>query len=192
MNRDLPRISDAAWRALEMHPWPGNVRELGNVMERLVIYHAGRDVEVHDLGLPQSIRSSLYPHVAAAPSVVPPAYPTPVPPRSRPGLGGFSSDFTPLSSANIEVAPPSSASQTDVGDGIGAPHSRPRLDSDSIAAGALSLELPEGGTTFDELEREILIQVLSRAENNQSRAARSLGMSESTFRSRMKRLGLKG
>ena len=51
---------------------------------------------------------------------------------------------------------------------------------------------PEGGTTFDDLEREILAQVLARADNNQSRAARSLGMSESTFRSRMKRLGLKG
>ena len=58
--------------------------------------------------------------------------------------------------------------------------------------GPLSLDLPEGGTTFDDLEREILAQVLSRADNNQSRAARSLGMSESTFRSRMKRLGLKG
>jgi len=52
--------------------------------------------------------------------------------------------------------------------------------------------MPEGGTTFDDLEREILAKVLARAENNQSRAARSLGMSESTFRSRMKRLGLKG
>ena len=39
---------------------------------------------------------------------------------------------------------------------------------------------------------ETLAQVLARADNNQSRAARSLGMSESTFRSRMKRLGLKG
>jgi transcriptional regulator with GAF, ATPase, and Fis domain len=70
--------------------------------------------------------------------------------------------------------------------------SRPRLDVDAIAPGALSLDLPEGGTTFDDLEREILAQVLARADNNQSRAARSLGMSESTFRSRMKRLGLKG
>ena len=66
------------------------------------------------------------------------------------------------------------------------------MDVDGVAAGPLSLELPEGGTTFDELEREILVQVLARADGNQSRAARSLGMSESTFRSRMKRLGLKG
>ena len=74
------------------------------------------------------------------------------------------------------------------------PLSRPRpgIDVDAIAPGPLSLDLPEGGTTFDDLEREILAQVLARADNNQSRAARSLGMSESTFRSRMKRLGLKG
>jgi transcriptional regulator with GAF, ATPase, and Fis domain len=55
----------------------------------------------------------------------------------------------------------------------------------------IRLNVPDAGTTFDELEREILVQVLSRAQGNQSRAARSLGLSESTFRSRMKRLGLK-
>ena len=53
------------------------------------------------------------------------------------------------------------------------------------------LQVPEAGTTFDDLEREILVQVLARADGNQSRAARSLGLSESTLRSRLKRLGLK-
>ncbi len=56
----------------------------------------------------------------------------------------------------------------------------------------IALDIPPGGTTFDELEREILAQVLARADGNQSRAARSLGLSESTLRSRLKRLGLKG
>ncbi len=157
MNRELPRIGEAAWRALEAHPWPGNVRELGNVMERLVIYHAGRDVEPADLGLPTAIRASLFPFSHAG-----------APPSSPPSASAF------------EV-PTSSQSQ-------------PILASpeDAVPPGALSLDLPEGGTTFDDLEREILAQVLARADNNQSRAARSLGMSESTFRSRMKRLGLKG
>ena len=58
-------------------------------------------------------------------------------------------------------------------------------------AGKIILDLPETGTTFVDLEREILAQVLARAEGNQSRAARSLGLSESTLRSRLKRLGLK-
>src|SRR5262249_13056508 len=108
-------------------------------------------------------------------------------PRSRPSVYP-QEGFPPVSSTNIEL-PPSTHALTDLEP---PPMSRPRLDMDAVSPGSLSLELPEGGTTFDDLEREILVQVLVRAENNQSRAARSLGMSESTFRSRMKRLGLKG
>jgi DNA-binding NtrC family response regulator len=170
------------------------------VMERLVIYHAGRDVEPQDLGLPQSLRTSLYPFVPGAPypsmpssatpssgfpsfEVVPRA-PAPAPSGSRAGLIVDGLEFR---GGGFEV-PPASTSQPD----LEPPMSRPRMDVDAIAPGALSLDLPEGGTTFDELEREILVQVLARADNNQSRAARSLGMSESTFRSRLKRLGLMG
>ncbi len=207
MNRDLPRISDNAWRALEGHPWPGNVRELGNVMERLVIYHAGRDVEPQDLGLPQELRASLWPPSAppmasGLGSGIPPAPPSEAMPRVRPPMPTPPDPWdlrTPGPFRPMELlrsAPPSATpdylapnGQLDVEP---APMSRPRMDVDAIPPGALSLDLPEGGTTFDELEREILVQVLARADNNQSRAARSLGMSESTFRSRMKRLGLKG
>ncbi|MBX3213965.1 MAG: sigma 54-interacting transcriptional regulator [Labilithrix sp.] len=202
MNREEPRISETAWRALEGHPWPGNVRELGNVMERLVIYHAGRDVEPQDLGLPQTLRASLFPYVphGAPPSssTPPTGYAPTVDRASRPSVptpaepwdprSGPASTRVGPSSASFDVPSPSH-SQYDLD---APPMSRPRLDVDAIAPGALSLDLPEGGTTFDELEREILVQVLARADNNQSRAARSLGMSESTFRSRMKRLGLKG
>jgi DNA-binding NtrC family response regulator len=166
MNREMPRIGDGAWRALESHPWPGNVRELGNVMERLVIYHAGRDVDAPDLALPQSFRTSLFPP-SSNPHIVPRI---PPPPDSL-------VDLAPTSSARGDSEPPMS---------------RPRMDVDAVSPGQLTLDLPEGGTTFDDLEREILAQVLQRADHNQSRAARSLGMSESTFRSRMKRLGLKG
>jgi two-component system response regulator HupR/HoxA len=145
MNRQMPRLADSAWRALERHSWPGNVRELGNVMERLVIYFSGREVEATDLALaPPPPRSST--------SVIP----------DTPSSAG---QLRPLSSATPE---------------------------DGIPAGQIVLNLPEGGTTFDDLEREILVQVLSRADGNQSRAARSLGLSESTLRSRLKRLGLKG
>ena len=176
MNRELPRLTDASWRTLESHPWPGNVRELGNVMERLVIYHSGRDVEPQDLGLPSTLRPSLFPFAAGARHTPMSGFPAADPPnrQSRP---------------YIPVATPS---QPDSGTMEMAPPSGPRMDIDAIAPGPLSLELPEGGTTFDDLEREILVQVLNRADHNQSRAARSLGMSESTFRSRMKRLGLKG
>ncbi len=198
MNREQPRIGEAAWRALEAHPWPGNVRELGNVMERLVIYHAGREIEPADLGLPQSLRASLFPYNV----------PQPAPsesPRSRPpapswgreqAASSISSSSMPSAAASGPLSERPSGSGGDVppssDDYDQPPMSRPRLDVDAISPGSLSLEMPEGGTTFDDLEREILAQVLARADNNQSRAARSLGMSESTFRSRMKRLGLKG
>jgi transcriptional regulator with GAF, ATPase, and Fis domain len=85
--------------------------------------------------------------------------------------------------AEVSPGPPSSASM-------------PAASSAMAASGpgpwAIVLNLPEAGTTFDDLEREILAQVLTRADGNQSRAARSLGLSESTLRSRLKRLGLKG
>lgn len=139
MNRPVPRLGEAVWQALEAHAWPGNVRELGNTMERLVIYHAGRDVAPSDLALPGQ--------------------------ATRPRAATSVTDDAPRS--------------------LAAP-SRP-----PAAGPSLTLDLPEGGTTFDDLERAILAQVLVRADNNQSRAARTLGMSESTFRSRLKRLGLK-
>ncbi len=131
MKRALPRVSEAAWRTLEEHPWPGNVRELANVLERLVIYQPGQDVEPGDLELGE------------------------LPAREPARVASDSPAVT------------------------------------SVSAGVISLDIPEGGTTFDDLEREILVHVLERKGHNQSRAARLLGMSESTFRSRMKRLGLK-
>jgi two-component system response regulator HydG len=162
MNRELPRLTEAAWRALEAHPWPGNVRELGNVMERLVIYHANEDVGPEGLGLPPLVARPF-----GAPS----------PPTSAPsvGLGGGASGsgrFAALDAADLPPLPPMVAPGGE--DGV-----------------PIMLKVPEAGTTFDDLEREILVQVLSRAQGNQSRAARSLGLSESTFRSRLKRLGLK-
>jgi DNA-binding NtrC family response regulator len=145
MNRAQPRVIDAAWKALEQHAWPGNVRELSNLMERLVIYHAGHEVDVEELGLPV-------------------------------GAGPTSSQVRLGPPADVPPAAPSSVS---LGSGPGNPWS-------------IVLELPDQGTTFDDLEKEILAQVLARAEGNQSRAAPSLGLSESTLRSRLKRLGLKG
>jgi DNA-binding NtrC family response regulator len=158
MNRALPHVTEAAWKALEAHPWPGNVRELGNVMERLVIYTAGQDVAPESLGLPLL-----------------PFAPTPSSMSALPGplLGvsaaGGSGRFDAIDPARL---PPSAAAVLD-------------------EAAVIRLMVPETGTTFDDLEREILVQILSRAQGNQSRAARSLGLSESTFRSRLKRLGLK-
>jgi DNA-binding NtrC family response regulator len=122
-------------------------------MERLAIYHAGREVDVGDLMLPVSAPPALHGQVQMGA------------PMSVRGFGG-----------GIAEAPASVRGGVD----------------GAVPAGSIALSLPEGGTTFDDLEREILVQVLARAEGNQSKAARSLGLSESTLRSRLKRLGLKG
>ncbi len=144
MSRPVPRMSDAAWAALEAHSWPGNVRELSNVMERLAIYHAGREVEIDDLNLPIALGEETTDRMDARSSQYPSR-------RSQP--------------------PPSARGTTDT---------------------SIVLDLPDKGTNFDDLERSILQQVLVRSEGNQSKAARTLGLSESTLRSRLKRLGLKG
>jgi two-component system nitrogen regulation response regulator NtrX len=39
-----PHLTPAALDALARHAWPGNVRELANIVERLVILHAGSEV----------------------------------------------------------------------------------------------------------------------------------------------------
>ncbi|HEX3346104.1 MAG TPA: sigma-54 dependent transcriptional regulator [Polyangiaceae bacterium] len=153
MNRAQPRVIDSAWRALEQHAWPGNVRELSNLMERLVIDHAGHEVDVEELGLPAPLPGSA--------------------PSGTVRLG---------SAAEVPPAPVSSVSLA----------AAPTAGAGTQNPWSIVLEMPEVGTTFDDLEKEILAQVLARAEGNQSRAARSLGLSESTLRSRLKRLGLKG
>ena len=166
MGRVLPRVSDAAWLALENHSWPGNVRELSNVMERLVIYHAGKEVDVADLNLPAQVEIH-----------------DDEPPPSMQGLpGGFASSQRLMSASGHNP----SSSNVRISGMSSSPRSFKAADPATI-----TLRVPETGTTFDDLEREILVQVLSRAEGNQSRAARSLGLSESTLRSRLKRLGLK-
>ncbi|HDQ45201.1 MAG TPA: sigma-54-dependent Fis family transcriptional regulator [bacterium] len=47
--------------------------------------------------------------------------------------------------------------------------------------------LPDGGLSFEELERRLLKQALERARGNQSRAARLLKMSRDTFRYRLEK-----
>jgi DNA-binding NtrC family response regulator len=132
-----------------------------------VIYHAGKEVDAADLNLPAQVEIH-----------------DDEPPPSMQGLpGGFAS------SQRIHAAVGSNPSSGNVR--ISGMASSPRTFK-AADPSVITLRVPETGTTFDDLEREILVQVLQRAEGNQSRAARSLGLSESTLRSRLKRLGLKG
>jgi formate hydrogenlyase transcriptional activator len=61
MHRHPPRVSEAAWRALEASSWPGHVRELENYLERALILSSGEE-----LALPQGLASAPEPSSAAA------------------------------------------------------------------------------------------------------------------------------
>ncbi len=56
-------------------------------------------------------------------------------------------------------------------------------------AGALALELPDSGISFEALERELLQQALRKA-GNISRAARLLGMTRRTFQYRLEKFNI--
>ena len=60
------RLGDGVERALLDYHWPGNVRELQNLMERLVIMHAGATVHVRDL--PAKMRAEANPGIPATDS----------------------------------------------------------------------------------------------------------------------------
>src|SRR6185503_10680726 len=63
----LPRISEAAMRALRSHSWPGNVRELQNVFEHaVVILEPGSVVQPSDIPF---IGDTVANEVADAPDV---------------------------------------------------------------------------------------------------------------------------
>lgn len=47
--REVPLLSDRAWRCLRDYHWPGNVRELENVIQRLVVMTDGDEIDAVDL-----------------------------------------------------------------------------------------------------------------------------------------------
>lgn len=67
------RLDPAARRILLEYAWPGNVRELQNLIERLVILHAGGSVGLDDL--PAKMRAAV------------PSLPVPAPAEPDDGLG---------------------------------------------------------------------------------------------------------
>ena len=117
-----------------VHPWPGNVRELGNVMSASSIDHAGRDVDVQDLGFRVPIRASLFPSVAPprGPAAVLEATRHPLPQRSRPEP--YSSEIAPISGTSLEVPPSSNVAPTSKRRRT---RDRPLLDVDALAGRAL-------------------------------------------------------
>jgi transcriptional regulator with PAS, ATPase and Fis domain len=53
-----------------------------------------------------------------------------------------------------------------------------------------AIQLPPGGISIDKLEESLLKQALSMAGNNQTRAAKLLGIGRDALRYRIKKIGL--
>ncbi|HYH47626.1 MAG TPA: sigma-54 dependent transcriptional regulator [Thermoanaerobaculia bacterium] len=59
------RLSTETLEMLARYPWPGNVRQLRNVMESVVVFHQGEDVQPADL--PVEVRDSVTVSTAGGP-----------------------------------------------------------------------------------------------------------------------------
>jgi len=57
------------------------------------------------------------------------------------------------------------------------------------AAAGLQFEIPDGGVSFEGVERALLVSALRKAGGSQSAAARLLGMRRDTLRYRMEKFG---
>jgi len=68
----IPRLSDAAFRALRSYPWRGNVRELQNVFEHaVVLLEAGADVRASDIPFLDEAGLATSPYTPTEPLPVP-------------------------------------------------------------------------------------------------------------------------
>ncbi len=56
--------------------------------------------------------------------------------------------------------------------------------------GSLSIDIPESGIQFEEIERALITQAMEKAGGNQSAAAKLLGMSRDTLRYRIEKFGV--
>ena len=114
--KPVKTLSQEALAALSRYPWPGNVRELRNVLESVVIFHQGEEIQGEDL--PPEIRGET----------------------------------------------------TDQGAPYGAP-----------------VQAPVGETrTMEEIERQAILETLSRTGGHRAEAARILGIGLRTLQRKLK------
>lgn len=64
---------------------------------------------------------------------------------------------------------------------------RPAAASEAAISQGGVITLPDSGVNIDEVERELLVQALTKTEYNQTRAAKMLGLSRDALRYRMKK-----
>ena len=66
----------------------------------------------------------------------------------------------------------------------------PELKERTTIKSGFDLDLPPGGIVLEELEKDLILKAIARAQGNKSQAARLLGLTRRTLYSRMERYGL--
>ncbi len=150
------RLDEAAKPALAAYPWPGNVRELENTIERAVVLCQGSLITVRDLGLEPRRTTGVLTAVSASDSI------------ASVGIPAFGS------SAAIAVPPTSAAAPAP---GTAAAAAVAAAAAPGATAPAESPIMLPSDLPLEEAERRYARAILARAGNNQSAAARALGIS---------------
>lgn len=162
----VPTIAPETMGLLCNHDWPGNVRELRNVLQRAMVFFEPK------LLLPEQIElDPVFPGRQGASAVGDdkPMSIQPIPSEaltegSRPAAAPIYASVAPLSVAAQSTAQP--------------------------VAVQFGFKLPPDGINLEMLEKDLLLQALENARNNQTRAAQLLGISRHTFRYRLEKHGL--
>ena len=172
-NTSPKSISPDALQCLVNYDWPGNVRELENTMQRAVVVATGDAVLTRDLP-GEIIRGA--------------SKPAPTDPDGNP-QPELSNDSENESSVQTAASEGTFGNQ-------GVTSDNSEMDS-SQALAKIGEMLFQWASTDPDLkvlpavERELIIQALSRTQGNQVRAAQLLGITRATLRKRIERFNIK-
>lgn len=167
-----PSITPDAWVALERHSWPGNIRELKNLIERVVILYAGREVDALALGLPPTATLGVATRASSAS-----------------GIGASHTAAAPQT-ASMSHATPTHPSPTTSHPADSSADAEPGQADDPANAASLygHLSLREAR---DAVERDLIRDTLAKFDGNVTKAAEALGLERTHLHKRIRHLGLK-
>ncbi len=166
-DKEMPVFSSAAMDKLMEYHWPGNVRELENVVRSLVLTAKTDTVLATDIklrGESLEIEES-----------------TPSPTLSPPDEGRVNADSVENKDFGSDGTVIDSGAFRDIESSV-------RSLFDTLVS---ARDRGDKYSTFDVLERALIVHALNKTSGNQVRAAKMLGITRSTLRKRIVRYGLK-
>jgi DNA-binding NtrC family response regulator len=184
LSRQVRGLEPAALQAAEAYEWPGNVRELENALKRAMLLAKGPFLTVDDL------RFGAGPVVAPAPAGPGVAG---EPGGAAPGRPGGPTAGYPTDRLGVGAPAPEGAAPTLPGGRWEA--LLDRALSEVVASLSREGSRPGGSSGRAKLmpavERVLITKALERTAGNQVQAARLLGISRNTLRSRMSKYAIR-